>query len=189
MNRFTHWLTFNLWYFRRPPWDTGISPPELLEFMASHPAGRALDLGCGTGTNVLCLARSGWQVTGVDFAPRAIRAARRKAEAAHLQVDLRLGSVTNLHELRGFYDLALDIGCYHGLGARDREAYRRNAARLLARGGNLLVYARIKDEKGPNGIDEGDLAAFFPPFRLARRQDSLDRRGRPATWITLERQA
>lgn len=37
------WITFNLWYFRRPPWDTRVSPPELLEFIAAHPPGRALD--------------------------------------------------------------------------------------------------------------------------------------------------
>ncbi|HZD55845.1 MAG TPA: class I SAM-dependent methyltransferase, partial [Anaerolineales bacterium] len=65
-------IFFNLWYYREPPWDTGISPPELLAFIESHPAGQALDLGCGTGTNVITLARNGWQVTGVDFAPRAI---------------------------------------------------------------------------------------------------------------------
>ena len=32
------------------PWDTGVSPPELLDFLDRHPPGRALDLGCGTGT-------------------------------------------------------------------------------------------------------------------------------------------
>src|SRR5689334_21905005 len=48
-------LSFNLWYFRNPPWDSGISPPELLEFIQTHPAGKAIDLGCGTGTNVITL--------------------------------------------------------------------------------------------------------------------------------------
>jgi len=63
-------INFNLWYFRRPPWDRGISPPELFDFISKHPAGRAIDLGCGTATNVITLAQNGWQVTGIDFAPR-----------------------------------------------------------------------------------------------------------------------
>ena len=34
----------------RAPWDTGVSPPELLSFIDTHTAGRAIDLGCGTGS-------------------------------------------------------------------------------------------------------------------------------------------
>ena len=32
------------------PWDSGITPPEIVELLAELPAGSALDLGCGTGT-------------------------------------------------------------------------------------------------------------------------------------------
>src|SRR5881296_1344749 len=50
---------------RRPPWDTGITPPEVERFVASHAPGRAIDLGCGTGTNAVYLARHGWSAVGV----------------------------------------------------------------------------------------------------------------------------
>ena len=89
-------LSFNLWYLRRPPWDSGIVPPEVVDFICTHPPGRALDLGCGTGTSSLALAKAGWQVTGVDFVPRAIRIARAKAKAAGVSVDFRVGDVTRL---------------------------------------------------------------------------------------------
>ena len=47
-------LLFSIWYWlRRPPWDTGVTPPELVRFVSAHSPGRALDLGCGTGTNVV----------------------------------------------------------------------------------------------------------------------------------------
>ena len=55
---------FHYWYFGQPPWDTGVSPPELLDFIQNHKPGRAIDIGCGTGTNVITLANAGWNVTG-----------------------------------------------------------------------------------------------------------------------------
>src|SRR5256885_14173336 len=105
---------FSLWYWlpRRRPWDTGVSPPELERFVASHPAGRALDLGCGTGANVVYLARHGWEAKGVDFAGRAIAKARRRARDAEGACTLIAGDVTRL-SVAGPFDLALDSGCLH----------------------------------------------------------------------------
>ena len=58
-------LLYNFWYYFNPPWDTGVTPPEVVEAIEGSKAltpGRALDLGCGTGTNGLYLARHGWEV-------------------------------------------------------------------------------------------------------------------------------
>ncbi len=115
MQAFFRRMSFNLWYFRRPPWDTGITPPELMAFVASRPSGRALDLGCGTGTNAITLAQYGWQVTGIDFAMKAIRLARRKAIKASVVIDFHVGDVTRLEGITGLFDLVLDIGCFHSL--------------------------------------------------------------------------
>jgi SAM-dependent methyltransferase len=43
--------------------------------------GRALDAGCGHGSDTLWLAARGWQVTAVDFAATALAYARSTAEA------------------------------------------------------------------------------------------------------------
>ncbi len=130
---------FNLWYYRKPPWDTGVSPPELIEFIGSHPPGRALDLGCGTGTNVITLAQHGWEATGVDFAGRAIRKVRRKARQAGVEVDLRVEDVTEGRSLTGPYDLIVDMGCFHSLTQGGRRAYVRTVERLLGTGSTYLL--------------------------------------------------
>ncbi len=61
-----HWISFNFCYLGKPAWDTRTSPPELLEFINHHVAGKALDLGCGTGTDMPTLVQSGWEVCGMD---------------------------------------------------------------------------------------------------------------------------
>ena len=114
-------IFFRLAYlFGLKPWDSGIAPPELRELVegpSALPPGRALDLGCGTGTNCLYLAEQGWDATGVDYTPRAIAAARRKVRDAASGPRVLLGDVTKLRELGidGPFDLLLDIGCFQSL--------------------------------------------------------------------------
>ena len=66
-------MMYSLMYrFGAPRWDTSITPPEVvavIEGAAALPAGRALDLGCGTGTNVIYLAQHGWETMGVILPP------------------------------------------------------------------------------------------------------------------------
>lgn len=190
MQRLSGWLRFNWFYFRKPPWDTGIAPPELMEFIRFHPPGRALDLGCGTGTNLLALGQSGWQVTGVDFAIKAVTAARRKLSASGIPGDVRVGDVTRLETIQAAkaarYDLVLDIGCYHTLAADGRAAYRRNLPEILTPGGYYLLYGFWTDpaaaSQRPSGITQADLEAFQAALRLDTRQDGLDR-GHASVWL------
>ncbi|MBV6397352.1 MAG: Ubiquinone biosynthesis O-methyltransferase [Anaerolineales bacterium] len=181
-------LRFALRYLHRPPWDSGIVPPELRAYIASHPAGRALDLGCGTGTNVAALAQVGWQVTGVDFVPRAISLAKQKLRAADLTADLRVGDVTNLRGIAGPFELALDIGCFHGV--EDKSAYLNELERLLAPAGDWLVYGFFKPASHPSGpgLDEADVGLILARgFGLITRTDGFDRRERPSAWFLFQR--
>jgi ubiquinone/menaquinone biosynthesis C-methylase UbiE len=181
-------LNFSLWYFFHPPWDSGISPPELFDFISHHPPGRALDLGCGTGTNVVTLVQHGWQVRGVDFAPRAIRLARRKLKQAGAQADVSVGDVTKLDGITGPFDLALDLGCFHGIP--DRAAYLAQLTRVLAAGGHWLLYGMLKSspEDSRPGIRSADLQLIESSgLRLVSRKDGWDKRGRSSAWFLYQR--
>ena len=151
-------LTFSLWYYFNPPWDSGISPPELFDFIEKHPPGNAIDIGCGTGTNVITLAKAGWQVTGVDFVPRAIRIAKRKARKAGIEAELHVRDATNLKGIPGPFDLALDMGCFHSLGDKKVD-YLSELERVLAPGGHWLMYGFFNPDRDQTqtGLAEADL--------------------------------
>jgi len=180
------WLHFNLWYFRRPPWDTGITPPELEALVGVLPPGRALDIGCGSGTNLLRLLRAGWQVTGVDYALEAVRRAKKKIQRAGFDADVLYGDVTRIQFPADCFDLIYDIGCFHSLNTRSRELYRANLSNWLAHGGTFLLYGHLNDhtDETRSGITEEELSALQSVLKLEKREDSLDRSGRKAVWLT-----
>jgi SAM-dependent methyltransferase len=181
-------LRFDLWYLFHPPWDSGVSPPELHDFMDTHPPGRAIDLGCGTGTNVLALAKRGWHVTGIDFSPRAIRIAKRKLRAAGMAATLQVEDVALMRQVAGPYDLALDIGCFHGL--TDKQIYVRQLVNILAPEGKWLMYGIFKAPPyGPGpGLIQADLDLIRSQgFHLLTRWDGVDRGSRPSGWFLFAR--
>jgi SAM-dependent methyltransferase len=186
-------LFYSLWYYFRPPWDTGITPPEVVEAIEGSEAlkpGRALDLGCGTGTNSLYLAQNGWQVVGVDFAAIAINKARRKAREAGLAVDFFAADVTRLEFLQPPFDLALDIGCFHTLEAEGRVRYRDQLRRLLRPGACFMFYAfgPHQGRFGEMGISpEGVQQLFQSDFRLLRVAGGADPSGSSSAWYWLKR--
>lgn len=177
-------IFFNLWYLGSPPWDTGISPPELKRFIESHPPGRALDLGCGTGTNVITLVKNGWQATGVDFAGRAIREARHKAKQAGIEARFLVEDVTHLKGIEGPFNLILDMGCFHNLDGDNIQAYCANLERLLSEGGTYLMYGFFRPEEGSTGLAETHLNPLNETLQLVERQDGTERGRRPSAWFT-----
>lgn len=186
------------WFYRlsyllgNVPWDSGVSPPELVEVIEGQPPatpGRALDLGCGTGTNVVYLARHGWDVTGVDVVPAAIAKARAKVAAASVAASLHAGDVTRLDRLglEPGFDLLFDLGCYHGVPEGRRDAYAAGVSRLAAPGALLLLYGFAPGQwgRGPMaiGVTAAELRRRFGAWELVE-----ERRGEgrfDAGWFTL----
>ena len=130
------------------PWDQADPPPEVIDLAAKLKPGRALDLGCGYGRAAIYLARLGWKVDGVDFVAQAIQGARIRAEQADVseRATFYHTSVTQLDFLEGQYDLALDVGCAHGLNAPELRDYYQQLVRLLKPGGFFLLFAHLNEE-------------------------------------------
>lgn len=184
VRKLSNWFIFNVNYLGHPPWDSGISPPEHMEYIKNHPPGKALDLGCGTGTNVLALAKAGWRVTGVDFALKAVLAARQKLAAAGMD-NARIfhGDVTRPSGWGEPFDLILDIGCFHKLPQPSRKIYLQNLAWLLHPGGTFLLYALVKTDSFRIGVSENDMACLNEILQCVKREDGVDR-NRRSVWLT-----
>jgi SAM-dependent methyltransferase len=182
-------LFFEYMYFRQPPWDTGISPPELFEFIQNHKPGRAIDIGCGTGTNVIALAKAGWQATGVDFAPRAIKLAKQKIRRVGIQAELSVNDGTSLDGITGPFDLALDLGCFHGLSKAGRMKYLDQLDRILAPNGFWLLYAFLSPgtPRSGHGLAEAEIDLISARFTLRSRRDGLDKRERSSAWLLFQK--
>jgi SAM-dependent methyltransferase len=132
-----------MYLFGKPRWDTGITPPEVKHLIeVEHfPRGRALDIGCGTGTNVVYLAQHGFEVVGIDFVARAINKARKRARAANASPELRAANVLERLELGAPFDFVLDIGCFHNFDDLGRALYADNLTRWTHVGSTYLLYA------------------------------------------------
>jgi 2-polyprenyl-3-methyl-5-hydroxy-6-metoxy-1,4-benzoquinol methylase len=178
------WL-FEWRYWRgRTPWDTRITPPEVEAFLVNATPGRALDLGCGTGTNAITLARHGWEVTGIDFAARAIRSARRKAAQAGLRIDFRAGDVTDLSGLTGLYDYVLDIGCLHSLDPVGQVKYAAELEHVVQPGGQYMLYAWLPKQWGntSRGLSPEQVGLLFAPAFAVTRTALGGERGMGSAW-------
>ena len=144
------------------PWDTGEPDNHLVEFVRSGAVapGRALDVGCGTGTDALWLAGWGFTVLGVDVASVAIEKARAKAAAAKLDCRFETLDFLNDSVSGGPFDFVFDRGCFHVFDKREeRERFAARVASVLAPEGRWLSLI---------GSTEGGERDSGPPRRSAR---------------------
>jgi 2-polyprenyl-3-methyl-5-hydroxy-6-metoxy-1,4-benzoquinol methylase len=100
--------------------------------LGDAPAGRLLDVGCGSGTFLARMAGRGWQVTGVDFDPSAVETARR-----HPGVDVHVGGIDSLPDDFGPFDV---ITASHVIEHVDSPGeFLAHCRRLLKPGGRLAI--------------------------------------------------
>lgn len=143
------------------PWDAGVPEPMLIQVVESGalPRGRALDVGCGTGTNAIWLAQHGYDVLGVDIAPLALEKARAKTPPG---LSCRFAAVDFLAERPegGPFQLVFDRGCFHVFDEPgDRAKFAAQVASVLAPDGIWLSLV---------GSTEGPPRQMGPPRRSLR---------------------
>jgi ubiquinone/menaquinone biosynthesis C-methylase UbiE len=145
------------------PWEHEEAPEQLKSLTEERatPAGRALDIGCGTGSDAVYLAEQGWTVTAVDGVGQALSKARERARASEVEVNWVQGDVCRLDQLgigEGF-TLVLDRGCFHDFTDDQRDRYARAVSAVAGPGAVLLMFAFQPRRRGlgPRGVTAEEL--------------------------------
>lgn len=148
------------------------------------PGSAVLDLGCGAGSNVLFLARSGFDSHGIDLSPEAVSSARERARDEHLSVDVRVGDALALPFPPARFAGAIDNGCFHTLPVRRRGDYASEVARVVRPGGSLVLSWIGREHTGARGPPhrpalEEVARALEPRFVFVRTESHVGATDRP----------
>ena len=175
-----------------PPWDIGKPQGDLVAvFDEIQITGSVLDLGCGTGENVLELARRGLDAWGLDATPAAIARANQKREARGLEATFVQGDALDLAPLGRTFDTVLDCGLFHVITEEERHRYLRELAHVLRPGGRhmMLGFATNPTGMGPRGYSPEELRAYFAGWREVFIRpttfQAVGGRGPMAAWVSL----
>src|SRR5215471_13357321 len=148
-----------------PAWDIGRPQPAFVELAeAGRLVGRTLDVGCGTGEHALMAAAVGLDATGVDAAPTALAAARKKADERGLSVRFLEWDALELASLGEQFDTVLDCGLFHVFEDEDRPRFVEGLRASLPIGGcyYMLCFSdREPGDWGPRRISEEEIRAAF----------------------------
>lgn len=142
------------------PWDSGLVSRELKIRIEEHglePC-RVLELGCGTGTNAVFLAKSGFDVTATDCSSVAIEKGKTLARESGVSVNWQCGDVCEL-EFGEPFPFVFDRGCFHCC-RRERMPILPAIERATRPGSKMLVLtgnANENREHGPPQLTEAEL--------------------------------
>lgn len=181
------------------PWDTGRPDRALVDLIdrgALRP-GRAVEIGCGTGTNAVLLASRGFDVLGVDLSPIAIEQANSRAREAGVagcrfeQRDIFAGDLE-----AAAFDVAFDSGCFHVFDdAETRSRFAAQVAGALVTGGTWLSLIGSTEgpprDTGPPRRSAADVVAAIEPVlelvELRAITFDLGPDWQPCAWLCLAR--
>ena len=129
---------------------------EQAQVRAGH---RVLDVGCGTGSLEVALARlePGAELAGLDPDPDALERAVRKARRAGVAASFDRGFADALPYPDASFDRVLSSFMFHHLPGPEKAAMLREARRVLRAGGAL----HMLDFAGPGSGRRGPIASWL----------------------------
>ncbi len=131
------------------PWNINRPDFNLVDMVRDYQIepGKALDIGCGTGDNVLWLARQGFSVTGIDIADKAIDIAFEKSVSNNVHADFYVRDVLRDDIPGNPFNFIFDRGCFHTFDQKkQRRIFAHRVHRLLADGGYWLTLMGNADD-------------------------------------------
>jgi 2-polyprenyl-3-methyl-5-hydroxy-6-metoxy-1,4-benzoquinol methylase len=149
--------------------DHGLRTPLVLEawtaFLKEHIPfgnGNILDIGCGTGSLSVVLAKLGHAVTGIDLSPSMISLAKKKAASDQLQIDFQVMDAAFPQLTNQKFDL---IVCRHLLWTlSEPEQVIQRWIKLLNSKGRLILIEGFW--KTGAGLHANEITEMLPPYLI-----------------------
>jgi len=131
------------------PWDIKRPDKNLVEAVEKFgiKRGNALDVGCGTGDNAIWLAQQGFEVTGADLSPEAIKMAEDKINQAGVEANLITLDFLKKKIQEQPFDFIFDRGCFHTFDeVKTRKAFAKQVYDQLEKDGLWLTLMGSYDD-------------------------------------------
>lgn len=146
------------------PWDIGEPQAVLVELAESNQlTSEVLDAGCGLGDNSAFLARTGYQVTGFDVSPSAIKQAQERAGNLENAPQFVVEDATRLDGLDQRFSTIVDSALYHCLDDQQRTDYAAALHRVTLPDAELHLFCVADVEAAgfrmPNVVTPDNLRA------------------------------
>lgn len=118
-----------------------------------RPGEQVLDVGCGTGTLAMDVARRvgrAGRVVGIDPSAEQIARANAKAIRRHVPIEFQIGVIEQLPFLDQTFDVVLSTLMMHHLPASLKRQGLAEIARVLKPGGRLVIadFTRKQERQG-----------------------------------------
>ncbi len=153
------------------PWDTGCPDTYLVQTVSRWPLcrGRVLEIGCGTGTNSIWLARQGFDVVGLDISGEAIAIARKRSDEQGVSCKFAACNFLKAGAGAGECVFAFDRGCFHSIpGEKGRRTFTAQVAAALIPGGLWLSMIGNADDprqgQGPPKMSARQITEIVEPL-------------------------
>ncbi|HEY3973295.1 MAG TPA: methyltransferase domain-containing protein [Candidatus Sulfotelmatobacter sp.] len=127
--------------YLNPPSDTPYSLEYAFYLLGDVRGKTVVDLGCGTGENIVPLIERGARVIGIDISPDLIELARQRVQKAGLEAALKIGSAYDTGLESGSVDVIFCIALIHHL---DIARARNEMLRILAKGGVVILKEPVR---------------------------------------------
>jgi SAM-dependent methyltransferase len=121
-------------------------------------SGSFLDLCTGPGTQAIELEKSGFEVTGTDISPTAIK----KAEKLTKKIEFLQDDILN-SKFKKKFNFIFDRGCFHVFAPSQRKIYVKEIKKKLKPKGFLFLkcFTGKKQTKGPFRVSKNEIKNTF----------------------------
>lgn len=147
----------------------GIPGNNTLRLVPNKPGDTAIDLGCGTGENLIALSKLGYEVTGVEGSSSQLKLAVELLDSHDVKGNLVLGDVSSFSSKQGeLFDLILCIDVMHFFS--NPEGFIARCAALAKPGAQLILSIPHSLDMIAEGCQVNDerliiLRSYFPKDR------------------------